>query len=557
MIQKCAATFCAWRCAWPLRHRAVKQARGGGIACVIGLCLTCLLFVLPSPCLGAALSDPLPPPSVLLSSSEYSSEHSSEHSPEHSPEHSAEPEGGKGIIPGELGLEKTVALALTHSRRLINARLNRTLQRYSLKVAEARYLPVGNVGLGNSYNDEQTLDSNVSTNVSLRIPTGGRFSFGWNSSRNEPGNSSDEPAAYDTGFNITFSQPLLRDAGFKVDRSAVEFARISEQNNILAFRSTVIGIITEVVYAWRSYSQQVRQLEITERSLERSRETLRIYSLMVQTGRMPASDLVQTEAELANRELDLIQARNGLDTARLQLLNLLDVESAEFGAAEAARDYPEAPTIAQSLELAFANRTDYQQTLNNIDSLELSLLLQQNQQRPNLRLTASMNYRGEREDNAFATSFSSSLDDLVRTYILGLSLDVPLWDRDRRRSLLSAELSLRQAMNDLQDLRQSIDIEVRNAVRNVETGQRRVELAKTARELSERTLTVERKKMQNGLSNAFQVRTYEDNLVSAQNAEVDAQVNYLNSLTQLDQTLGTTLETWGVDLVVLDSEGSQ
>ena len=64
--------------------------------------------------------------------------------------------------------------------------------------------------------------------------------------------------------------------------------------------------------------------------------------------------------------------------------------------------------------------------------------------------------------------------------------------------------------------------------------------------LAERKLDVERRKLQLGLSSAFQLGRFEDDLVNAQRRELDAVARYRDSLGFLDRTLGTTLDRWGI-----------
>ena len=63
-----------------------------------------------------------------------------------------------------------------------------------------------------------------------------------------------------------------------------------------------------------------------------------------------------------------------------------------------------------------------------------------------------------------------------------------------------------------------------------------------------RSSTSNGRKLNLGLSTNFQLVDFEDDLVNVQNREVDAIISYLNALTRLDQTLGTTLETWRIDV---------
>ena len=89
---------------------------------------------------------------------------------------------------------------------------------------------------------------------------------------------------------------------------------------------------------------------------------------------------------------------------------------------------------------------------------------------------------------------------------------------------------------------------VRQAIHDVDVGRRRIDLARKARRLAQETLEIERSKLRQGLSSTFHLGRFEDELVEAQNAEVDALIGYRNALTALDRTLGTTLQTWGIEV---------
>ena len=98
---------------------------------------------------------------------------------------------------------------------------------------------------------------------------------------------------------------------------------------------------------------------------------------------------------------------------------------------------------------------------------------------------------------------------------------------------------------------------MRAALRDVEVQLRRVELARRARRLAERKLEVERLKLNAGLSSNFQLVRFEDDLVRTQNSEVGATIAYLNAVTALDRALGTTLDTWRIDIDLPARDGAE
>jgi len=196
------------------------------------------------------------------------------------------------------------------------------------------------------------------------------------------------------------------------------------------------------------------------------------------------------------------------------------------------------PDQARSLETALGNRTDW-------------LRGQLNLEREHIRLRQA-------EDNLL---WALSLDADVSRGTGGgratahrgaLRLSVPIAERSREASLLNARNGVRQAEMNIAELRQSVGIAVRQAVRAVEVGFRRIELARQSRTLAEERLEIEQAKLEQGLTSTLRLTLVEEDLVRAQEGELNATVAYLDALTALDRTLGTTLEAWGIEIERLE-----
>lgn len=95
---------------------------------------------------------------------------------------------------------------------------------------------------------------------------------------------------------------------------------------------------------------------------------------------------------------------------------------------------------------------------------------------------------------------------------------------------------------------QQLQREVINAVRDIEVSWRQLKLAERALELSKRKVNIEREKLGAGRSTNFQVLSYESDLRYAQSTHLDATLDYLDSQSALDHVVGSTLESWGVEL---------
>ena len=449
----------------------------------------------------------------------------------------------------DLTLQDSILLVLQNNRALVNARLSREFEKFSLQVAENKFRPHVTIGPYSNWRSTEEPFTDISTvgvasRVGLRVPTGGEFALGLRVAeerRNTP-----SPSSYPNALALTFIQPLLRGAGFDVSTASVRIARLVEEINILALKATVMDIISAVVRSYRSYIQAERRVDINARSLKRAQELLAVNELLVQAGRMAERDVVQTQADIARRELNLIAARNRLDAARLALIDILDIDSrTQLRLTDSLDIHPVPIDMARVIELAFQRRPDYLGSVLGVSNAETREMVARNRRLWDLSLIFSTNLA--RTDETFGGALS--LDTVDYTAALDLSIPLGRAAADPRKlEHLEALTVLKRARNSHEDLRQRIEIEVRNAVREVEISLRQVDLSRTARQLMEQKTNIEREKLSLGLSTNFQLVTFEEDLVAAQNSELDATVAYLNARTVLDRTSGVTLDTWDVDI---------
>lgn len=451
--------------------------------------------------------------------------------------------------PLDLTLRASILLALENNRTLVNARLGREVERFSLRVAENAFRPHVTVGpwLERSRSDpsESIRKGGVSSTVAQRIPTGGEFGVRWSGGGVWPS------SRYTHELALTFKQPLLRGAGIGVNTAPVRTARLTEEINVLALKQTVIDVVSSVIGRYRDYLRAERRADIRARSLQRARDLLAVNELLVRSGRMAAQDIVQTEADIAGRELQLIAAQGELDSARLALTDILDIDSrTRIGLTDtpdSILDPAPAPAVlADSVETALGHRPDWLRAALAVRNAGLRAAVAENGRLWDL--SASLSARLSHADETAAGAIGR-LEDT--DYSIRLDLTVPLGPAAVDPAALEhvrAAIALKQARYDLAELRQRIDIEVSEAVRETELSRRRVELARTARRLAQRKTETEKEKLRLGLSSNFRLTAFEDDLVAAENAELEAAVSWHAALTALDRIRGTTLASWGIGI---------
>ncbi|MCX2195111.1 TolC family protein, partial [Pantoea agglomerans] len=84
--------------------------------------------------------------------------------------------------------------------------------------------------------------------------------------------------------------------------------------------------VTEIAEAYRALQKAAEEAVILQSSLQRAKDLVMVNSALIKAGRMARLDIVQTEAEVAGQQLSLEQAQNAVESARLQLLQLLAID---------------------------------------------------------------------------------------------------------------------------------------------------------------------------------------------------------------------------------------
>ena len=258
---------------------------------------------------------------------------------------------------------------------------------------------------------------------------------------------------------------------------------------------------------------------------------------------MPEVDIVQTEADLENQRLRVLEATRAHDGARLHLLNLLALDlGTRINARESTEPVQVTAHVPHLMRVALARRPDYLGQLLVIEQGKLGLVVAENERLWDLSVFATRSFG--RTTNEGPRASGTSLSDVT----VGLAFNAPLNDLRREQPYIQATTGLKSAELQLETIRQGIELQVRGSASDIAIRWRQLEGARRARDLAARSVEIEREKLKAGRSANYQVRALEAYLRAAESQQLDARIGYLNALTLLDLQLGTTLETWHIAL---------
>lgn len=443
----------------------------------------------------------------------------------------------------ELGLSDAVFLGLRENRAIRSAYLQRIAQKFDLMVEKDRFSP--KLVLSARYltlrnQDDQYRQSEIIPQTSILSEYGTRLNLSWSNQltqANNMGRSSSD------GATFSVIQPLLRGAGRDIATAPLRIAKLSEQVNRLALKATVSNLITQIVTSYHDLLRAQEQVRIAQEALERSRQLLDANKAMISAGRMAQFELVQTEADSATQELAVEEAMNQLASSRLGLLRLLAIDlHTPIRAIDTLAAYRIDVDFTQALLTSQEQQPGYLTQLISAEQAAINLTVASNAKLWDISLIGGTTQTRDRY------SVSGGGDSRNWEGYAGVQVDIPIGDMSLRQAEVRAEVEVENQKILEAEAKQSLERDVDDAVRDLGTRWRQFEIAQRARDLSRRKVDIEREKLGAGRSSNFQVLSFESDLRNAENARLNSLISYLDAQTHLDQTLGTTLETWKIAL---------
>ncbi|MFS2199812.1 TolC family protein [Pseudomonas sp. Pseusp3] len=441
-----------------------------------------------------------------------------------------------------ISLGDAVYLGLRNHRGIRSAYLQRVGQKFDLRVAKDAFSP--KLLLKGHYTDNQGSEDRVrktslSPSVSLLGEYGTRLSVSWTRQLNDAERAG---RFRGDGLELTLIQPLLRGAGRDVSTAPLRLEQLKEQANRLNLKTSVSQAIVDIITTYRELLRSQEQLAIVQEALRRTRSLLDVNKALITAGRMAEFEIVQTEAEIAVQEMDVEEAQNQVHISRLDLLRLLALDlSTPLHASEVLEAFRITIDQPEALRLAQIQQPQYLSMLLGSHQADLNLLIAKDQARWDVSLVAGATQIHGRYDNGIGSG--RNWDSYA-----GVQLEIPIGALSTRQAEIHAHINLQTQEINLADARQELERDVNNAVRELGTRWRQYEIAQRATELSRRKLEIEQEKLNAGRSSNFQIISFESDLRNAENARLSALISYLNAQTQLDLTLGMTLESWEIAL---------
>lgn len=226
----------------------------------------------------------------------------------------------------------------------------------------------------------------------------------------------------------------------------------------------------------------------------------------------------------------------------------------------AAQIQPDTEPMQETIAAALKNRTELAEQSLELGVSELSRKTARNALLPQLSVygfytgtgyggtPSPLSTTGTTAPGGYGGTFENAFNYSSPEYQVGLQLNIPLRNRVAKADQYRTELEYRQSQLYAEELKKNIVIQVRNARYALEQGVSRIDAARNARDLAQRTLDIMQKEQKLGVGSNQQTLSAEHDLSLAESALVTAETAYEKARIEVRRATGTVLEEYGISI---------
>ena len=482
----------------------------------------------------------------------------------------------------EMSLREAIRLALANNLEIAIENYNEDLNQEQIIKTRGFYDPTFNFSVGWTSSESPTTSSlqaggGITVNNTKRfsfdsrlgknLAGGGVLDLTFNNNRNDSnsGFSIINPR-FGSTFNLAVTQPLMR--GFRTTntRRQIQLFNLDSEITETQFKQQVAEIVQQVqnqywelVYSVESNETQRRSVQLAAIQYEDNRKRVEI-------GVMAPIEITSSRAEIARRELEMIQSEVQIINAQNALKRLLapDPGASIWNVSVIPTDQPQVEdvqiSLQESIRTALEARPELEQIQLQMEKNEIDRSYYRKDGRPSLNLRTNFGSTGA-SGEVFIDTDGDRIPDTPAvddprfgnftkswTQVFGfdfvswgvfLDLEIPLRNRSNEADLATVLIRERQFLSRMKNQEQMIIVEVRNAFESIATRKKSLETAGVASQLSNEQLDGETKRFEAGLSTNFEVLRFQRDLAESQVSELRAMVDYQLAVIALRKALFT------------------
>ncbi len=414
-----------------------------------------------------------------------------------------------------LTLEESIEIALERSLSIYSARQEIRAKEFAERSAKADFFPKFSTDYSYIRIDDDTVnDAKYMVNSTEVSPL--------------------EAGTYE--INVTGTQPIFTGWALTITRElaslGVDLAKVQKE-------TAIQDLIVDVKEAYFGILKAKKLEKVARQAVEQLKAHLRVAQAFYEEGLIAKNELLQTEVQMAQATQDLIRTTNRVEIAVSLFNKLLRRGLGEKVRIKDILDYhPVGLTLDECMERAELNRPEIKEVSLNVASAEKNVGLSKSSYYPTVNLI------GNYERKTATRVFLEKLDPDIWTITLRAEWTFWEWGKTRHE-VASAKAELAKTKYVLEELKDNIQLEVKDAYLNLREAEKNILVARTAVVQAQENFRMNEERYKQ------QVATSTD-VLDAQTLLTQARTNYFNALSEhniawarLERAMGVGYEGGG------------
>ena len=444
--------------------------------------------------------------------------------------------------------------------------------------------------------DGSTTQSNYTGSMRLEGQTpylGGNYRFDFSSERLTTNNQFTALSPqYPTDVTVSYTQPLWRGLRFDNNRRQIEIAKKNLSLTDAQFRQRTIDTITNVQRTYWDLVFALRSLQVQRDAVDVARTQLNHNKRLVEQGQLAPIDVVASEAQISTYEQNVFSALEEVSRAENNIKNLIaENQNAAIWSESLVPVDPidlAVPDVSlpEALKTAMENRPELQQSNLQREINQIDQKYFRDQTKPAVDLVGTYGLTGlagslsaaglnplfssnlvvrQRVDElsvlagldplpvvppqtfspdllgGFGHSVQNLLANRYNNVRIGVQISLPLRNRTAEANLGRSLVEGERIGTQREQLEQTIQVDVRNALQAMRSSEARLRAAVATREANEQQFASEQRKLDAGQSTVFLVLERQTALTETRALELKAQTDLNKAIADLQRATGNAL----------------
>lgn len=426
---------------------------------------------------------------------------------------------------GQVTLPEMVRQALANNPALALVQAETDYAAEEVVQATAARLP--SLDFSGSYRRQSTVPEIRISPISLPFGAGVYSPF--------PGGAMQMGTLDNFDFRLTVSQPLF--TGFRLSQK-VAASRANQEGKTEELRRQRSELIGQVEKAYGQVLKTARYVDIARSSRDQVGAHVRDVKKMVEQGLLKKEEVLKAEVRFSEAELAIVQAENGHRMSRAVLENLL---AAKLPAAVTFSDMPVTAVgdldQEAALHLAWAHRAELQ-TLHSAQQASRSVTrIAKGGRLPTVAAFGSVGYG--------KPGLDMIKKEWMDYWLVGVGMEWNIWNWGKTRSQIQqTEIKQRSLADAERQLRDAIELDVTQALLQVQEAMQRRDLCITLTNQAEESFRVADKQYRQGQTTHTDYFDAQSALTRAQLGRVQSDIDYALAVANLRRSQGINEKTY-------------